>query len=243
MIMPIIHHIRKKKMCLLRIVLLFTLLLNLTFSNVQAEEFKTINVSMPTNYGTFFGEIHYSEKDLALALRVERIIKEDLIKVINYFEYVPYDVVHFNLDPYLRLTNGNARTFPTNIINLYNFPASNLDHLIVMENWLQGLVLHEFVHITHLDQTRDYLSIGRQIFGTIAKVPVGIVPRWFTEGIAVWGESHLINGGRLNNPLFNKELLIQLKKPNFCKMIDCLDTPGDFPNGQLAYWAGAHFIE
>ncbi|MDO9183252.1 MAG: hypothetical protein Q7U04_12635 [Bacteriovorax sp.] len=225
------------------IVLALFFLVNLFSSPLSAEVLKTINVSMPTNYGTFFGEIHYSEKDLALALRVERIVKEDLIKVINYFEYVPYDVVHFNIDPYMRLTNGNARTFPTNIINLYNFPANNLEHLIAMENWLQGLVLHEFVHITHLDQTRDYLNTGRQIFGTIAKIPAGIVPRWFTEGIAVWGESHLINGGRLNNSLFNKDLLIQFKKDKFCKTIDCLDTPGVFPNGQLAYWAGAHFLE
>lgn len=234
-------------MVLLRLVFPVFFLLSLFVSPLaalaEAEVLKTINLSMPTNYGTFFGEIHYSEKDLVQALKVERIIKEDLIKVINYFEYVPYDTVHFNLDPYMRLTNGNARIFPTNIINLYNFPASNLEHLIAMENWMQGLVLHEFVHITHLDQTRDYLKVGRKIFGTIAKVPAGIVPRWFTEGIAVWGESHLINGGRLNNQLFNKELLIQFKKQDFCKTIDCLDEPGVYPNGVFAYWAGAHFIE
>ncbi|MGZ3789242.1 MAG: hypothetical protein ACXVLQ_12005 [Bacteriovorax sp.] len=226
-----------------QIVFALTFLFYLALSSANAEILKTINVAMPTNYGTFLGEIHYSEKDLLIALKVERIIKEDLIKVINYFEYVPHDVVHFNLDPYLRLTNGNARTFPTNIINLYNFPANNREHLIVMDNWLQGLVLHEFVHITHLDQTRDYLQVGRQIFGTIAKVPTGIVPRWFTEGIAVWGESHLIAGGRLNSPLFNKELLVQFQKHDFCKTVDCLDTPGVYPQGQLAYWAGAHFIE
>lgn len=228
---------------LMRLVLPLFILINLGFREADAEVLKTINVAMPTNYGTFLGEIHYAEKDLAVALRVERVVKEDLIKVINYFEYVPHDVVHFNIDPYMRLTNGNARIFPTNIINLFNFPASNREHLIVMENWMQGLVLHEFVHITHLDQTRDYLQLGRSIFGTIAKVPAGIVPRWFTEGIAVWGESHLINEGRLHNPLFNKELLLAFKDKNFCKTIDCLDDPGVFPNGELAYWAGAHFME
>lgn len=234
-------------MDLMRFVFPVLFLLGLSFSpseaHAKAEVLKTINVSMPTNYGTFFGEIHYSEKDLSQALKVERIIKEDLIKVIKYFEYVPRDTVHFNIDPYMRLTNGNARTFPTNIINLFNFPANNLEHLIVMENWMQGLVVHEFIHVTHLDQTRDYLEVGRTIFGTIAKVPTAIVPRWFTEGIAVWGESHLINGGRLNNPLFNKELLIQFNKNKFCETIDCLDDPGTYPNGELAYWAGAHFIE
>ena len=211
--------------------------------NAQAGEFKTINLAMPTNYGTFLGEIHYHKNDLAIALKVERIVKEDLIKVVNYFKYVPRDIVHFNIDHYMRLTNGNARTFPTNIINLYNFPANNHEHLITLEDWMQGLLLHEFVHIVHLDQTRDYLEVGRNIFGTIAKVPTGIVPRWFTEAIAVWGESHFINGGRLNNPLFNKELLLLLKNKKFCQTLDCLDDPGVFPSGQLAYWAGAQFME
>ena len=135
------------KLDLRRVAVALFIFLNLTLWTVEAEVFKTINISMPTNYGTFFGEIHFEEKDLQLALKTERIIKEDLIKVINYFEYVPYDVVHFNIDPYLRLTNGNAVVFPTNIINLYNFPANNQEHLIVMENWLQGLILHEFVQL------------------------------------------------------------------------------------------------
>ncbi len=241
--MPILHHLRKKKMGLLRLVCLLAFCSKLFLSLAFGVELKTMNVSMPTNYGTFLGEIHYAQSDLAVALKVERIIKEDLVKAINYFEYVPKDVVHFNIDPYLRLTNGNARGFPTNIINIYNLPASQKDHLISMENWLLGLVFHEYIHITQLDQTRDYLQLGRTLFGTIAKTPVAIVPRWFIEGIAVWGESHLIEGGRLNNPLFNKELLIQYKKNNFCKTLDCLDAPGVYPHGQLAYWAGAHFLE
>ena len=128
--------------------------------SLRAENLKTMNLSMPTNFGTLFAEIHYSEKDIAQALKVERIIKEDLIKVINYFEYVPHDVVHFNIDPYVRDTNGSAQNFPTNIINLYNFPASNRDHLIVLENWMQGLVLHEFIHITHLDAHERQQSNG-----------------------------------------------------------------------------------
>jgi hypothetical protein len=112
-----------------------------------------------------------------------------------------------------------------------------------MENWMQGLVFHEFIHIVQMDQTRDFLEVGRNIFGSVAKIAPSIVPRWFVEGIAVWGESHLIEGGRLNHPLFNKELYLQFKDKNFCSTIDCLDTPGVYPHGSLAYWAGAHFIE
>ncbi|MEA9357198.1 hypothetical protein SHI21_13315 [Bacteriovorax sp. PP10] len=204
---------------------------------------KTIKVNLPTDFGTLQTEIHFDDRDLDVAMKVKKIVEQDLIKVINYFKYVPRNTVHFNVDPYLRLTNGNATPFPTNTINLYNFPASNSDHLIIMQDWLRGLVFHEFTHITHLDQTRGYLEVGRQIFGSIAKIPAGITPRWFTEGIAVWSESHLIDGGRLNNPLFRKELLIQFLRKEYCETIDCLDEPGVYPGGQLAYWAGSHFIE
>ncbi|MBC7713392.1 MAG: hypothetical protein H7177_08635 [Rhizobacter sp.] len=205
---------------------------------------KTITVNQPTPYGTLYGQIHFDEKDLDVALKVEKIIKNDLIKVVNYFQYVPKNTVHFNIDPYVRLTNGNARVFPTNIINLYKFPASNTEHLIVFDDWLRGLVFHEYTHITHLDQTRGFVENGRKIFGNVAKLLTNDVPRWFTEGIAVWSESHLMNAdGRLQNPLFRKELLVQFINKDFCSTIDCLDEPGVYPNGQLAYWAGSHFME
>jgi hypothetical protein len=214
-------------------------------SNVSAKSvmLKTTIVSVSSEHGILQAEVHFDERDAEIASKVEKIIRTDLIKVINYFEYIPRDIVHFNVDPYMRVANGNARVFTSNVINIYNFPASNNDHLIVLEDWLKGLVFHEYIHITHLDQTRGWMDDGRKIFGTIAKLPANIVPRWFTEGIAVWGESHLIEGGRLSNKLFRKELLVQFLQTDFCKTIDCLDDPGVYPKGQLAYWAGSQFLE
>ncbi len=250
MIMPTLMYIRKQKMCLIRKALaMMSFIFLLVSPMVNANEatkrvsLKTLKVTLPTDYGNLEGEIHFNEKDLGAALRIEKIIREDLIKIINYFKYVPQTTVHFNLDPYVHATNGNARVFPTSIINLYNYPPSNSEHLIILEDWLAGLVFHEYIHITHLDQTKNYLKLGEAIFGSIAKVPASVVPRWFTEGIAVWGESYLMKGGRLNNPMFNKEFAQRMNDENFCQTIDCLDDPGVFPNGQLSYWAGGHFIE
>ena len=230
------------RVSLIALLLLSALISPMSFA--KSVKLKTITVNQPTDYGTIYGQIHYDEKDLSVALKVEKIIKNDLIKVVNYFRYVPKNTVHFNVDPYMRLTNGNARTFPTNIINLYNFPASNSEHLIVFDDWLRGLVFHEYTHITHLDQTRGFVETGRRIFGNIAKILPNDVPRWFSEGIAVWSESHLMGAdGRLQNPLFRKELLVQFLRQEYCSTIDCLDSPGVYPGGSLAYWAGSHFIE
>lgn len=223
------------------LILSLTLWGSFTWANDNTK-LKTIIVNVPTQEGELRTEIHFAEKDLTVAGRVEEIIRRDLTKAVEYFHHIPRDIIHFNIDQYKRLTNGNATVFPTNTINLYNFPANNLEHLITLEDWLQGLIFHEFIHVVHLDQTNGYLETGRKIFGNIAKIPAGAVPRWFTEGIAVWGESHFLQGGRLQNELLNKDLWLQLRNKKFCATIDCLDEPGVYPYGQLAYWAGGHFM-
>lgn len=246
MIMPTLLYIRKKKMVRFRVSMMALFLCAAFISSAtfaKSVSLKTINVSVQSEYGVLQAEIHFDEKDLDFALKAERVIKTDLIKVINYFQYVPRSIVHFNVDPYMRLTNGNATVFPTDVINLYKFPPANNEHLIIMEDWLTNLIFHEYVHVTHLDQTRDFLDVGRNIFGSIAKFPAMVVPRWFTEGIAVWAESYLSGNGRLNNPLFRKDLLILFLKADYCKTIDCLDEPGLYPHGSMSYWAGAHFME
>lgn len=203
---------------------------------------KTKDVEITTEYGVLKVQIHSSLNQLSRVARVEEIIRQDLIKVINYFKYVPRDVVHFNIDPYLKLANGNATTFPQNIINLYTHPSVEKEHLVVMEDWMRGLILHEYVHVTHLDQTRDYLESGRKIFGTIPKVVPAITPRWFTEGIATWAESQFLPGGRLQNRLLQREYLIKMNDPYFCQTLDCMDNAGVHPYGQMSYWFGSGFL-
>jgi hypothetical protein len=217
-------------------------LINL-FTNVSYAKTESLHFELNSKYGIVNFQVHFNDFDKLLAERVVDIAQNDLIKVVDYFEYAPSDTIHINIDSKMRLSNGNARIFPTNIINLYNFPASNKEHLIVMEDWWQGLILHEFTHIIHLDQTRDYLAVGKNIFGSIAKVPTGIVPRWFTEGIATWSESTFLKRGRRDHELLNKELWLYLNDSNACQSIDCIDEPGRYPNGQLSYWVGAKFID
>lgn len=255
MIMPIIVFLRKKKMDFVRLILngicslLFVfsmttgISLGAEFLPVKSVNLKTRKVDISTEFGPLLTEIHFDESNDSLALRVEEIIRRDLIRAVNYFQFTPKEIIHFNIDPYILLNNGFATVFPQSIIHLFNHPPVQRDHLIVMEDWLRGLVFHEFIHIVHLTQVRDYLKIGQNIFGTVAKLPAGIVPRWFTEGIAVWAESSLLGKGRLQNISFRNELKAYLKNNSTCHTIDCLDDPLEYPGGQLAYWAGGFFIE
>lgn len=205
-------------------------------------EYKSRQFTLTTDFGDLKIFIHAAKSDLNKIVRVEEIIRNDLTEVIGYFQYVPKEPIHFNIDPYLLLSNGNAAVFPQNIINLYTHPSVENEHLAVMDDWMKGLILHEFVHVLHLSQTREYLDLGRKIFGTFPKIIPSITPRWFTEGIATWAESNFLPSGRLHNPLLRREFLIKMNNKLFCQTIDCMDEPGLHPNGQMSYWFGAHFL-
>lgn len=229
-------------------IFLFSIGLHQVFANenplsfAKNPVFKTREFNLSTPYGELQVRIHAAEKNLKKISRVEEIIRKDLSKVINYFQYVPKDPVHFNIDPYLLLSNGNASVFPQNVINLYTHPSVENEHLSIMDDWMKGLILHEYVHITHLSQTSGYLEFGRKIFGTFPKLIPSITPRWFSEGIATWAESTFLPSGRLHDPLLKREFLIKMANPHFCQKIDCMDEPGVHPNGQMSYWFGAHFL-
>ena len=103
-------------------------------------------------------------------------------------------------------------------------------------------MLHELVHIIHMDQTRGVLKGLRTIFGAVGKLG-GITPRWFTEGVATWAETNFTIGGRLRNKVLAMELKYLILRDDFCNSIDCLDEPGEYPHGRNSYWMGAYFLK
>lgn len=205
--------------------------------------YQSLHVEVVTSYGTLKSEIHFQDKEFEFAKRVESVIKQDLARVIDYFHYVPITPVHFMVNSSYKEANGSARHFPSNLIELYTQPPVAPEHLIANEDYVRGLVIHEFTHVIHLDQTRGIWQFSRDIFGSIGKIPVAIVPRWFTEGIATWAESHFTNSGRLHSSMLNYELKLALSQQKHCQDISCIDSPGVYPQGQLAYWVGAHFMQ
>ena len=187
-------------------------------------------------------EIHSTREDEGIARRVEAILREWAPPLIKYFSYVPRDTVHLVIDSQMRTANGFAAVWPRNSILLYNFPPLGKEHLHVNDDWPKSLVVHEFIHILHMEQTHGILQVLRTVFGSVSKQG-GLVPRWFSEGIAVWGESMFLPRGRLHSDSLEYELRTLLERDDFCQTIDCLDDPGKYPYGQYPYWIGAYFLD
>lgn len=206
-----------------------------------SDELRTHITKIVTSLGEVSFELHYTPSDEEFMVKVEALLKRDVAPLIEYFQYAPTNAIHIMLN-HTNVANGSATVFPWNIINLFSFPPIGNEHLVSIDNWLRGLVLHELVHILHMDQTRGVLKGLRTVFGSVGKLG-GVTPRWFSEGLAVWAETHFTNSGRLRDPLLRLSLQELLNDPKYCQTLDCLDEPGVFPKGQLAYWMGGAFLD
>lgn len=204
-------------------------------------EIRTHLETVETKAGPYHFEIHFNEADEVYVKRVIAMLERDTNALADYFEYAPTSHIHLMLSK-TNYANGSATVFPWNLINLFKFPPVGGEHLMSIDSWLRGLVLHELVHVIHMDQTRGVLKGLRKVFGSVGKLG-GVTPRWFTEGIAVWAESTFTEGGRLKSGLLNYELSRLMSDSKYCHKIDCLDGPGVYPGGQLAYWAGGRFMD
>lgn len=217
------------------------LLVFLSFSTL-ASNLKTYNLEIMTNHGPLKFLAHTSSDDKDYVGRVFAILKEDAPRLVDYFQYAPSEITHIVLDEEATIANGSATVFPANVIELFTTSPRALEHLSRNNDPIRALVIHEFTHILHLDQTTGFLDIIKSIFGSIGKLG-GLTPRWFSEGIGTWAESHFTDYGRLKNDLMKSELAAKMLNSNFCQNIDCLDAPGQYPHGQYAYWIGGFFME
>ncbi len=203
---------------------------------------RTHRFKLATKRGDVHFEIHGKERDIPYMVRVKEIVRQGAMPILDYFEYEPTTPIHFVLHDGYTIANGFATVWFKNVIGLFTHPPFGHGHLVTGEDYLKGLVLHELTHIVHMDQTRGFPAGVRAIFGSVGKWGGG-VPRWFTEGLAVWAETKFTQGGRLRLKIFDYEVKSRLLDPNFCDRINCLDDPGIYPHGSTPYWMGSLFMQ
>lgn len=97
------------------------------------------------------------------------------------------------------LANGSAQVTPLPIMNLFTVLPTRLSSIGEFDDYLYELLIHEYTHILNMEPVHGWVLPFYWIFGSIAH-PNMILPRWYTEGLAVYTESILSNqSGRLNS--------------------------------------------
>jgi Tol biopolymer transport system component len=138
--------------------------------------------------------------------------------------------------------NGFAGVLPKNAIQLYATAPSGFSELDDYDDWLYGLVAHEYTHILHLDTMSGLPNIYNRIFGK-TWAPNQVMPRWVIEGIATYEESKRSAGGRNRGTRFDELIRIAWKGDYDLRLDQVSGAPRQYPRGNAAYIYGSHFLQ
>jgi hypothetical protein len=137
--------------------------------------------------------------------------------------------------------NGFASVLPRNSIQLYATGPTGFNELDDHEDWLYGLVAHEYTHILHLDTMEGLPNIFNRIVGK-TWAPNQIMPRWVIEGIAVYEESKRSAGGRNRGTRFDEIIRTARDGHKNLRLDEVSGAPRQYPRGNAAYVYGSHFL-
>jgi hypothetical protein len=137
--------------------------------------------------------------------------------------------------------NGFANVLPRNAITLFATAPTGGSNLADHDDWLFGLVSHEYTHILHLDTIG---GLPRIVNGVVGKIwaPNQIQPRWIIEGIATYEETKRTAGGRNRNSTFDMYLRVPVLEGKELSLDQVTGLPLYFPQGNAAYLYGSHFL-
>ena len=177
-----------------------------------------------------------------VARRVGVVAERAHRNLTTALDHLPTDKTIIVLSDDTDDANGFAGVLPRNAIQLYATGPGSFSELDDHEDWLYGLVAHEYTHIIHLDTMSGLPNIYNSIFGK-TWAPNQVLPRWIIEGIAVYEESKRSSGGRDRGTRFDEFIRIARHAGKDLRLDEVSGAPRQFPRGNAAYVYGSHFLK
>ena len=139
------------------------------------------------------------------------------------------------------VANGFATGVPYPMIVTFPVLPTLLDSIADYGNWGLELVMHEYVHILNFEPATGVMRPFRWIFGSIVR-PNILLPRWYSEGLAVELETRLSSYGRLRSANYLSILRAIVQEDRLWQesiaRINETSIP-DWPGGARPYLMGA----
>lgn len=186
--------------------------------------------------------IHYYEPLLDIARQVAAAAERSHAVLVPVFAHAPEEKTQVIITDEIDGANGFASVVPRNRVQLYASAPTSLSSLNDHDDWIYGLVAHEYTHIVHLDSIGGLPRLVNKIFGKIWS-PNQVQPRWVIEGIATYQESEHTSGGRTRNALFEMDLRAATLAGEQLGLDMMTNLPRGWPRGNAAYLYGSHFLK
>ncbi|MCF6209001.1 MAG: hypothetical protein L3J61_06450, partial [Ghiorsea sp.] len=186
--------------------------------------------------------IHFYDDGKALAdesLRIAEAVYDRLTPVFDWYPVGKTDIV---LSDEMDVSNGFAGPIPSNRMTLFVSRPNSVNSLEDHAGWLETLILHEFVHILHMDKARRGPKSIRNIFGRLLIVfPNTFTPSWMTEGLATYYETDKQLGiGRGQSAYY--EMLMRMEVDAGIKPLRQVNQPlVSWPMSTTWYLYGVYF--
>ncbi len=192
-------------------------------------------------YETDHFRVTYPESLDPVARRVAVLSETIHGRLSIQMHFTPAEKTEILLTDDSESANGVATPVPYDNIRLFATAPSDLSTLGDYDDWLLGLVTHEYTHILHTDNISGAAAIANRIIGkTLA--PNSAQPRWILEGLAVVEESAYTSGGRVRSNLFDMFLRTDVLEDNFARLDQFSSNAQRWPYGNLWYLYGSRFL-
>lgn len=187
--------------------------------------------------------IHYIAGHEKLAQKAANAAERAHRLLHNSLQWLPDEKTHVILSDEVDIANGRATPLYFNHTVIYVFAPDSAQGLEDFDNWLETLLLHEYVHILHLDRVKGVPHFLQRIFGRqFLLFPNLYQPLWFIEGLATWYETDMQRGiGRGQSSLY--QMMMQAEVEKGLKPLSQINLPiKSWPMGASYYLYGVYFF-
>ncbi len=185
--------------------------------------------------------VHYHAGLERVAQKAVNVGEDIYARLVPALGFTPDEVTELVLTDEANSSNGFANTLPYARVTLFVTAPDDMSGLGDYDDWITGLLTHEFTHILHTGNVSGAPDVVNSIFGPTLH-PNQIQPHWIIEGLAVAMETEHTTGGRLRSSQFDMLMRADVLQGNLARLDQISNVPYRWPGANLWYLYGGHFI-
>ncbi len=155
--------------------------------------------------------------------------------------WTPRGRTHIVVTDTTDLANGWATAYFRKTITVFAVSPDDVSELSDFDDWLWGLLLHEYTHVLHMDTMSGLPKLINRIFGQVW-VPNSVQPTWVLEGMAIHSETRFTTAGRNRATYYDMILRTSALTDRLQRLDEISSAPIPYPHGSIPYLYGSRFL-
>ncbi len=188
--------------------------------------------------------VHFPAPHRAKAQEIAQQAEEIYHQVTTYFDWRPREKTSITLTDGFDYSNGTATPFPYNRIILFLTPPHDINSLESFSDFHRLVLLHEFVHIVHLDKVDGLQLHLRGALGRFVLLFPNIFnPNWLIEGLATHMETSTERREGRGQSAYYRALMRMEVARGMLPLDGVSMTLHDWPTNTAWYLYGVYFFQ